>query len=292
MIARPGSAGDSTVLDRHRLHRRRRGGRGGRRRRRGGRRRTSGEAPPASGSCWPPAPTITSPASSTAAAGASVATASTSAPRGVAVDVVAGLLERDGRRDLSDRAISRSPSSRRVLERRALAGRPDLVGTSVAPSGRMNGRQPLGPGRLADRDVDVVDRARRCRCRLLALDLDLAGDGAGGVRDVEVVAGRGEPGERRRAPQPRLRRSRGATVDPLPCTRSGEPVQHAAVDRHDRAADVGGLLRREEAHGRGDLRRRCRRGAPESARAPRAAGRRRRRAPAAARCRSGPGRSC
>ena len=37
----------------------------------------------------------------------------------------------------------------------------------------------------------------------------------------------------------------------------GEPVQEAAVDRHDRAGDVGGLGRCEEAHGCGDLGRRA-----------------------------------
>ena len=204
MIARPFSLGDSTVR-RSRLRPSRRGERGGRRRHRGGRRRTSARSCPASGSraarahdhvtrrasplparrsqrirrarheAWP----TLKPASFSATAAAT----------------------------FSERAISRRPFPAPVLERRA--GGNDLVrrheGRPVRPDER---QQPLGPGRLANGHVDVVDRPLASSV-LLALDLDLGGDGAGGVRDVQVVVeGRPRPG--RRAPQPRLQRSRGA----------------------------------------------------------------------------------
>ena len=141
----------------------------------------------------PPAPTITSPASSIAAAGASVATASTSAPRGVAATLKAGLFQRDGCGDLLRACHLAQAVQVPVLERRS--GRNDLVRRHERRAVRPHERQqPLGPGRLANGDVDVVDRPPRRPACFSPSTFTLAATGWRD-RDVQVVAGRQTPGQ-------------------------------------------------------------------------------------------------
>ena len=60
-------------------------------------------------------------------------------------------------------------------------------GTSVAPSGRVNGTSCSSRRIATDEEVDVVDVA--LRVRVPALDLDLVGERLGLVRHEEEVVG-------------------------------------------------------------------------------------------------------
>ena len=208
--------------------------------------RTSGEAAPGVWIALAAArQTITSPASSTRGAGASVATASTSAPFGVASTLYPACLQRDGGRHLLRARHLAKAFLVRVLERRPW--RNDLVARHErGPVGPGERKQPLDPGRPAHRDVDVVDGALASAGRLLAFDLHLArrrGWRCSGRRDSRGTGRTTRSARSAAATAATLQRS----PSPADALTSGEPVQQAAVDRHDRAADVRGLLRREEA---------------------------------------------
>ena len=208
MIARPGSAGRLDRLDASPSRRRRRVGCGGRRRCPGGRRRTQRRSCSESGSSCPPAPTMTSPASSTFAAGASVATLSTSAPRGAAFTSYPPAL--------SATAAATSLRARHlaeafcppVLEGRSRAGRPRLAARAWRRRAAVNGQQPLDPG------APSGPRRRRSRCAPVSRRPVLALRPSPWRRRAWRCSGRrGSRGteknqrERRRAPRPRRRRA-------------------------------------------------------------------------------------
>ena len=178
MIARFGSSGDATVAhgaarsllavaaDAEARRRRRVDAR--RRRRRSSGVRTG----------LPAASTITSPSSRTLRGRGRRVDGLDERPAGLAVDVVARPARSATAAATSLRARHLGQASSRRSSNVEPGGSTACAGTSVAPSGRMNGSSRSSQRRAAHGDVDVVDRRRWPSARLLALDLDLAGDAA------------------------------------------------------------------------------------------------------------------